>query len=215
MAATPSDSMFTALEDTTVNLLAAAATRLTAATVCKCFWFDTTKDSAIYYKSAGQAADLRHLLTLDESYDSTTSILSLKMLTAGWIGISDTAGRITFTDAATELIEVDNAIFEFNPDNGSFNFILNANALANAFFMQGTTGRIFLNSNGTPESAIEIDDDAGGADNGGICLQELSANHAAPSADKVVIFAKENAGKTTLYAIFNGGGAAQSIAVQP
>ena len=125
MAATPSDSMFVALEDTTANLLVAAATRLVAATVCKCFWFDTTKDSAIYYKSAGQAADLRHLLTLDESYDSTTSILSLKMLTAGRIGISDTAGRITFTDAATDLIEVDNAIFEFNPDEDDFDFIVN------------------------------------------------------------------------------------------
>lgn len=210
--ATASESMFEFLEDTTANLVTAVANRLAENGVVHMLMFDETKDSLVYSKDDGGADDLRHVLTLDENYDSTTQMRYMTINAAGWLGIAATSGRLVFSNAA--LVELEDCAFEFNPDNDNFDFILNAFGLAHAFYLEGASGRIFLNSSGSPESAIEIDDDAGGADKGGICLQELSADHAAPSAGKVIIYAKDNGGDTTLYAIFPTG-AAQVIAAEP
>jgi hypothetical protein len=76
-----------------------------------------------------------------------------------------------------------------------------------------TNGRVGFNET-SPASAIDIDDDAGGADMGYITMEELSGDAAAPAANHCVIFTRDNGGKTELCARFPTG-AIQQLAIEP
>ncbi len=76
------------------------------------------------------------------------------------------------------------------------------------------SGRLGL-SEASPATALDIDKDAGGTDLGGVTLEELSTDIAAPAANKGAVFMKDNgSGKTQLCVRFNTG-AVQVLATQP
>jgi len=81
-------------EDTTTNVDAIKRSNLIA--------YDTTKDSAIYYKEDGTT--IRTLLTLDATYNTVYALGNMQMGDGKYLGLGDAKGRIQFDDETTDTI---------------------------------------------------------------------------------------------------------------
>lgn len=155
------DVIITRYEDTTTNIATLITNKLTNTSTAKMLAYDTTLDTLVYVRSAGGASDYRYPLTLDQNYDSTTQIRRLTMNTAGWIGFGTSAGRIVFTDAVPDSIEMEDSAFHFNPDNDDFDFRLDGDTDDNVFYMNAGTDNVGIGLNSPSSvSLLHIQDTA-------------------------------------------------------
>lgn len=96
--------------------IAASAKSYTAAQIAantRAGWFgiqtdiDSSYDGWTWTKADGTTK--RHALTLDSNRDSVFAIGNLDISTGKYIGLGAAKGRITFTDAATDIIAFNDA----------------------------------------------------------------------------------------------------------